>query len=496
VLPYPLPSAMYLLPAMNDPRVIALEFNELTPRLMKRWIDEGRLPGFQRLYSESMVYVTDAEEQPPYLEPWIQWITVHTGLPYAKHGVFDLGDGHKLDVPRLWDMVSDAGKRAWICGSMNAGVREGKFNGAILPDPWSAGVSPYPPGEFEAFFDLVRTHVQEYASDNVPLKSIDYARFGTFMLRHGLSPTTVKKTIAQLASERGGKNKWKRAMILDRLFWDLFRSHWRKHQPHYSTLFLNSTAHLQHYYWRNMEPDSFKLKPTDAEQSQYHDAIFAGYLAMDALVQEALELVAGTNTSLVLVTALSQQPLLRYEDEGGKLVFKPHDSLELLRFAGSSDTARYAPVMAEEYHLYFDSDLAAERGVQALEAMTLDGQQVMRARRDGSELYVACAIIRTPPEDAVVTVPGSGRSALFTDLFFPLQGLKSGCHHPDGMLWIRTPARRHRVATERVSLRRVAPTLAALAGLPATTIAAAFEAAPLALAEPAQDVRQREAVAV
>lgn len=480
---------------MNDDRVIALEFNELTPSLMQRWIGQGLLPGFKRLFGESQVFVTDAEEKPPNLEPWIQWVTVHTGLPFSKHGVFDLGDGHKLKAPRLWDLVSDAGKQVWICGSMNAGVKGSRINGAIVPDPWSAGVEPYPKGQFDAFFNLVRTYVQEYASQDVPLTTMDYARFGRFMIAHGLSPATVKKTIAQLASERGGRNKWKRAMILDRLFWDVFRAYWRKNRPTYSTLFLNSTAHLQHYHWRNMEPEAFRLKPSDREQDEYQDAVLAGYQGMDAIVQEALDLVEGTRTSLVLVTALGQQPLVRYEEQGGKQVFKPHDALGLLRFAGVADPARYAPVMTEEYHLYFQSDDAARRGCEGLESLSIDGSPLMRVRRDGSELFVACAVTIPPPESARVVARASGASAAFHELFFPVSGIKSGGHHPDGIFWVRTPSRAHAVHAERVSLRRVAPTLARLAGLSASTVAASFEAEPLLDASAEDGSRTSERIA-
>jgi hypothetical protein len=458
----------------EEKRVIALEFNELTPSLMERWIDEGRLPGFARLRRESHVYVTDAEEQPPYLEPWIQWITVHTGLPYAQHRVFDLGDGHKLDAPRLWDLVSGSGRRVWVCGSMNAGMRGRELNGCILPDPWATGFEPFPPGRFDAFFDLIRTYVQDYASDDVRVGTLDYARFAGFMVANGLSPATVKKTLAQLASERGGRNKWKRAMVLDRLMWDLFRSQWRAAQPHYSTLFLNSTAHLQHYHWRNMDPDAFSIKPTPQEQAQYRDAIFEGYRAMDALVQEALDLVEGSDTSLVLVTALGQQPLLRYENEGGKQVFKPRDPLAVLRWAGFDEPARYAPVMAEQYHHYLDSEAAAERAQQRLESLRLGEQPLMSVRRDGCELFVSCATTHEPPADAQVLAPAGARSMPFHALMFAVQGLKSGGHHPHGMLWIRTPQRTHHVEPAPVSLRRVAPTLATLAGLPAPTIAASF----------------------
>ena len=47
---------------------------------MDQFIAEGKLPHFARLKAESQVYITDAEEIAPNLEPWIQWVTVETGL--------------------------------------------------------------------------------------------------------------------------------------------------------------------------------------------------------------------------------------------------------------------------------------------------------------------------------------------------------------------------------------------------------------------------------
>ena len=75
--------------------VMMLEFNELSPTLIHQFMGQEHLPHFKRLYNESQVYVTDAQEKQEALEPWIQWVTVHTGLSYDEHGVFYLGDGPK-----------------------------------------------------------------------------------------------------------------------------------------------------------------------------------------------------------------------------------------------------------------------------------------------------------------------------------------------------------------------------------------------------------------
>ena len=57
---------------MANRSVILIEFNELTPRLLRQFIDDGHLPNFQRFYETSTVFTTDAQATYPYLEPCIQ----------------------------------------------------------------------------------------------------------------------------------------------------------------------------------------------------------------------------------------------------------------------------------------------------------------------------------------------------------------------------------------------------------------------------------------
>ncbi|MFL5373569.1 MAG: hypothetical protein ACJ78T_06235, partial [Myxococcales bacterium] len=89
--------------SMGKRRVVLLELNELSPTLVDKFIQEGRLPAFQQFRSESHVHVSESAEVAPYLDPWVQWITVHAGLDYQDHQILNLGDGHNLRVPNLWD---------------------------------------------------------------------------------------------------------------------------------------------------------------------------------------------------------------------------------------------------------------------------------------------------------------------------------------------------------------------------------------------------------
>lgn len=451
----------------NDCAVVLLEFNELSPTLIAGFMEAGELPNFKRLYDSSSTYVTDAEEAAPNLEPWIQWITVHSGLSYDQHGIFHLGDGHRLESPQVWDLLSRAGRSVFVCGSMNSRY-DLPINGAVLPDPWATGTSPYPASTFKDYFTFVQRNVQEYTNDRVPLSSRDYLRFLRFMLGHGLSAKTGISIIRQLISERANPNsRWKRATILDKLQWDVFKHWYASHKPDFATFFINSTAHFQHMYWRNMDPAIFTVQPDPAEQSEYRNAILFGYKEMDLLIGEALALTDDGRTVLILSSALSQQPCLVYEDIGGKTYYRPRVFERVLEFADVAGPYRVEPVMSEQFQIRFEKQETAEAAAKALRALSLPGGPAMEAHCSGTDVYAGCNVYRQLSKDVPLTGP-NGAVMPFFRLFYQVEGLKSGMHHPDGILWIHDPSAVADHSAKRISLRDVAPTLLSYFDLPAT----------------------------
>lgn len=450
----------------RDRRVILLEFNELSPTLIEDFIAQGELPNFRRLRDESRVYVSDAEEAAPNLEPWIQWVTVHSGLSYDQHGIFHLGDGHKLEHKCLWDLISDAGLPVWVCGSMNQRV-DLPINGAVLPDPWAAEAAPYP-DTLRPFYTFVRQNVQEYTNDRVPLSTADYVDFLRFMLAHGMRVRTAVSIAKQLLLERvNRKSKWRRATILDKLQWDVFRSFQRDLKPAFSTFFINSTAHFQHAHWRDMDPTPFTVKPSEAHQKEFGGAVLYGYREMDRIVGEALAM-GDARTTLILASALGQQPCLVYEDIGGKTFYRARVLDRVLEFSGAPGRYSVSPVMSEEFHVHFDSEENASEGARLLRSLQVNGRPAMNVLHErGPSVYTGCCIWEQLPPDAELLHTALERRIPFFRLFYQVESLKSGMHHPDGILWIREPGVAPRRVPERVSLLRVAPTILGMFGIPA-----------------------------
>lgn len=439
---------------MEQRPIVLLEFNELCPALMARFISQGHLPNFKKLRDESAQFISEAEERAPFLEPWIQWINVHTGVPYSVHGIFHLSDGHKVEQPAVWDLISDAGRNVWVCGSMNIHCRT-DVNGSVLPDPWSTDVT-LKPGLLKTYFEFVRRQVQEHSNADAKFSKKDYLSFLSFMASHGLSSETISTTVKQLMNERSEGKRWRRAFILELLQFDLFANVYKKEKPAFSTFFLNSTAHMQHVYWRNMEPELFAIKPSDDEQKEYSSAIVDGYIHMDKILGRMMELV-GTEATIIFGTAISQQPFLKFEEQGGKHIYRPRDIGGFIRWAGVTTAKQCNPVMAEQFWVEFASEAEAAAGAEILKGVHMGGTPALMVSQEGASVFCGFCIRRVIEKNETVT--SGAQTVPFFDLFYKIEGIKSGMHHPDGLLWIRDPRISAPENGEKVKLESIAPTI-------------------------------------
>lgn len=446
---------------MSETKVILIEFNELVPNLMDRFIAEGHLPFFSRFRRESLVFTTDAQAKGEDLNPWVQWVTVHTGLDLAEHGIKFLSDGCKLDRPAVWDIASENGMQVLVCGSMN-GRYDKPLNGYLVPDPWSSGLTCYPPGEFDTFYEYIRTAVQEHTNPDSNAR-VSGREFVKWMLRHGLSFGTLRRTVAQVLRERLRGGAWRKAVILDRFLFDVFLKYYRRTTPRLATYFSNSTAHFQHKYWRCMEPEVFSSKPSEEDHREHKDAILYGYRQMDDLIRRFLAL-ADENTTLVFCSALGQQPYLGHEDQGGRIYYRLKSSSVLSDKLGLPEGFSYEPVMAEQFFLRYQSEQEASRARKMLAALKTGDQATFHVQGQGRELLVQCQQTGQVSPESVIR--STELETSFFDVFYRIDGTKSGFHHPDGLLWIRLPDRTYREEKEKVPLRNIAPTILELLDTP------------------------------
>ena len=171
-------------------RLILLEFNELCPSLINKFIGEGVLPNFKKLKEASETFVTHTDEE--FLEPWIQWVTLHTGVPVSEHHIMDLDEANKLNHKPFWDDVADA--NVLLVSPMNV-----KFSRAdrsiFIPDPWAASQTPSP--EVKPFCKFIRSAITGHARTD-KFNASDAWGAVRFLGSHGVSFDSIKGAISQL----------------------------------------------------------------------------------------------------------------------------------------------------------------------------------------------------------------------------------------------------------------------------------------------------------
>jgi hypothetical protein len=441
---------------MSPRRLILIEFNELCPRLLRDFMERGALANFRRLYETSTVYTTDAGEEAPNLEPWIQWPTIHSGMPFGEHQVSHLGDGSKLEQKCVAEVLSDNGVRVGVFGSMNLNYR--RLNGYVMPDPWHKEGNAHPDW-LQPFYKTVAHQVQEASRPASGTKK-EMLRFGWFLARNGLTAGTVWAVIKQLWQERRDLGlRWRRACLLDRLQYDVFRKLNRVCNVQFATFFCNSTAHFQHYHWRNMTPESFTVPPPESDHPSLREAILYGYQAMDRLIGRFA--ADYPDAVLILCTALSQQPWT----DTTKCTFRPRRFEELLSFARvDMPTSAIKPVMAEQFHVECPDNDTAAMAEERFRDLSIDDEPLMAVKRKGTSVFAGCRVTSSEVLDRPVTRGSDGNRRRFGDLFYMIHTMRSGRHHPDGVLWVS--GARQRIVSERVPLTDIAPTILAHFGVP------------------------------
>jgi hypothetical protein len=432
---------------MKSKKTIVLELNELTPELMNKFINSGDLPNFKKLRDHSIVYTTDAQVSGVELNPWVQWVTVHTGLSLKEHGVAKLNEMENCDIDFIWDELSSHNKSSWICGSMNSKFKKG-FRGMLLPDPWATGTKPFPLGMFDEYYDFVGQSVREVSSGS----KIPFSKFITFMAKNGLSIKTTYIIAKQLFTELINKdNRWKRAMIMDWLQFDIFKFQYKKNNFDFSTFFSNSTAHFQHHYWMDMDPALFN---NDKIESKKSTAILDAYQNMDNLLGDFFKLKDDA-TTLIFKTALSQQPYLGFK----RSFYHIKNKETFFDIFKIDENVIYRPVMAEQFHLECASVQEAENLKVHLDTYIMDNNSYFNSGVNklfwlgikGNIVHVQCACNKSVNNTAQIIFV-DGQELDFYSAFYEMDDVKSGMHSPIGMLWVNSPCNEHRVNEEVIPL--------------------------------------------
>jgi hypothetical protein len=113
--------------------------------------------------------------------------------------------------------------------------------------------------------------------------------------------------------------------------------------------------------------------------------------------------------------------------------------------------------MAEQFHVECPDDDSAIMTEQGFRDLAVDDEPLMAVKREGKNIFAGCRVTDAEVVDRPVTRRSDGNRRRFGDLFYMIHTMRSGRHHPDGVLWIKSD--RHSIIPERVPLTDIAPTI-------------------------------------
>ena len=423
--------------------VIALEFNELNVEVLKRMMAAGKLPHFRRLLQTNPLLTTRAEESYANLEPWIQWVTVHTGKTQSEHGAFNLSDVQHSNMLQVWDLLAQQGVRCGVVSPMNA--RRGSFDaGFFIPDPWSTSNDAFP----------VRLHsVYQFLKQRVQLHNFSLEEgasrvsFALELLRLGMPVRFVTDVaMAYVASRLDPKRKWRLAAELDRFLWRLTKVLRREFKTSFTSVFLNSVAHYQHHYWTSHDvghwapryPALFS-KVNPMSETNLHagdDPIALGLEVYDDIVGEALAEVGPEG--LIIMTGLSQVPFDGQSDgkphAQGFYLYRPRDHGGMLQALGI-EHRRVAPLMSRDMMVYFDTEAQRDLAFKALNTVTVNNQALFSCSIESDRrLFCKVQFSDEAAPGAPIHLAGHVLRGITFGVLFKLITFKTGHHHADGFV--------------------------------------------------------------
>ncbi len=224
--------------------LLLLELSEVNFDHLRFYVSQGRMPHFARLIRQHGVYETVSEREYDELEPWIQWVSAHTGLPLADHGVFRLGDIENHELVQIWEVLEDFGLHVGAMSPMNAKNRT-RNAAFFVPDPWTPTRLTAPP-LLAGMYRAVSQAVNDNAQARLSIRSAFWLLLGA--MRY-MQPSNYTRYGVWAATAR--RKPWVKSMFLDLLLADTFIDEVRRRKPQFSSLFLNAAAHIQHHYMFN-----------------------------------------------------------------------------------------------------------------------------------------------------------------------------------------------------------------------------------------------------
>ena len=234
---------------MKKKSLLVLEINECDFDFFYKGSKKYNYPLIKEFFKNKKINYTFTKDKSEglNLDPWVQWVSVHTGQKSKKHGVLRLGQKLNSKIPQIWDILPQKKKILW--GLFNSILKSKKNINIFFPDPWSYTQNSHPK-HFDNYLKLPRYYAKNYP--NIKILNI-LKNIIIFFLKIIFSKNIfyILKNIHIFLKIFFKYNikSFNLYFFLDLLSLEIINNQLNKKKTDLAIIGLNSFAHYQHNYW-------------------------------------------------------------------------------------------------------------------------------------------------------------------------------------------------------------------------------------------------------
>ena len=400
-------------------KLVFIELNEINLDIVKSYSSKLHLNFFTDLFFKKLKK-THSEKEYELLEPWIQWVSIHTGKAANEHNIFRLGDIKNFNQEQIFENIEKRNKSVGVICAMN--VKNNLKNPCyFISDPWTNAESK--PGKWNRYVakNLAKM-INLNSHEKIPLKvhvNILIILLVTFRIKN-------LKLYFSIILQSFSK-KWFKALALDLLLHDMHIRQINKKKPDFSTIFFNAGAHIQHHYFLNSifcnnikkveNPEWYIKKSEDPIEDMilFYDQILFEYTKIE-------------NYTIMLATGLSQKP---YDQTKYYYRLKNHSAfLKILEI----NYLKVEPRMTRDFLVSFSNKNDLDFAEKKFEEInSLNSQRIFKIDKRSDSIFVSFVISFEIKNTYTLVIRKNHTITLKNHVVFV--ALKNGMHSDEGYFY-------------------------------------------------------------
>lgn len=345
-----------------------LALNELNFDLIKKYIKAGYLPNFKRLLKNEGLIITESENENRLLEPWIQWVSVYSGLKYHSHKVFRLGDINELNFKLIFDELDESSINQLLVSPFNCPNNLKNSDSVFISDPWTNTKSTASKRHLKLIKVLIKAINNNAGGGRLKLQ--DLLTLGINSIRE-LKLTDFKLLLKIY------KSKSFKAAFLDLL---IFRVYYNSKSAKFDFgwLFLNGAAHIQHHYYNNSKVVESKIKNPDWYINKEDDCILNIYSVYDHILKDYFNF----DEDFIVLTGLSQKL-----HKNQTFYYRLSNHAQLLNKINLK-YSKVLPRMSRDFLIEFDNQQDCDLAFKILDNINFDSRKLFHMDIRDKSLFV------------------------------------------------------------------------------------------------------------